>query len=68
MILIGSGIHWITALLLNFLSSLTAVVGFFVGVSVSTASDTANEWILSFAAGLFIYIALTDLVSWGVDE
>ena len=63
MILIKSGLHWATALIFNFLSSLTAIVGFFIGVAISSNSSDANGWILSLAAGLFLYIALTDLVS-----
>ena len=63
MILIKSGLHWATALIFNFLSSLTAIVGFFIGVAISSNSSEANGWILSLAAGLFLYIALTDLVS-----
>ena len=51
------------ALLFNFLSALTAILGFFVGVAVGTESEEANSWILAIAAGTFIYIALVDLVS-----
>lgn len=62
-ILVKSGMHWVTALLFNFLSSLTAIIGFFIGVAISSNSTEANGWILSLTAGLFIYIAMTDLVS-----
>ena len=62
-ILIKSGLHWATALIFNFLSSLTAIVGFFIGVAISSNSSQANGWILAVTAGLFFYIALTDLVS-----
>ena len=55
--------HWLTALIFNFLSSLTAIVGFFIGVAISTNSTTAKEWLLAIAAGSFLYIALADLVS-----
>ena len=61
-ILIQAGIHWFTALLFNFVSSLTAIVGMFIGVAISQNSGTANEWILAITAGLFLYIGLTDLV------
>ena len=64
-ILLKSGIHWFTALFFNFCCSLTSVFGFFIGVAISAYSDQANGWILSLAAGLFIYIALVDLVSLG---
>ena len=62
-ILLSTGLSWYTALLLNFISALTAVIGFFIGVAISTTSEEVNGWILAFAAGLFIYIALVDLVS-----
>ena len=61
-ILLSTGLSWYSALLFNLFSALTAVVGFFVGVGVGTESEEANSWILAFAAGLFIYIALVDLV------
>ena len=54
---------WYVALLFNFISSLTAILGFFIGVAVGTESEDANNWILAIAAGIFIYIALVDLVS-----
>lgn len=61
-ILLKSGIHWCTALFFNFCCSLTSVLGFFIGVAISAYSDQANGWILAIAAGLFIYIALVDLL------
>lgn len=61
-ILLSTGLSWYTALLFNFASALTAVIGFFVGVAIGTESEEVNGWILAFAAGLFIYIALVDLV------
>ena len=61
-ILLSTGLSWYSALLFNLFSALTAVVGFFVGVGVGTESEEANSWILAFAAGLFIYVALVDLV------
>ena len=42
------------------------MVGFFVGVAIGTASSEANSWILAAAAGVFLYIALVDLVSGAV--
>ena len=61
-ILISTGLSWYTALLFNFISALTAIIGFFVGVAIGTESEEVNGWVLAFAAGLFIYIALVDLV------
>ena len=62
-ILLSTGLSWYFALLLNFLSSLTAIVGFFVGVTIGTESAESNSWILTAAVGLFLYVALVDLVS-----
>ena len=53
---------WYKALLLNFLSALTALVGFFIGVAIGTDSQTTNDWLLAVIAGQFLYIALVDLV------
>ena len=54
---------WYTALFFNFLSSLTTILGFFVGVALGTGSTETTNWILAIAAGVFLYIALVDLVS-----
>ena len=62
-ILLSTGLSWYAALLLNFFSSLTAFSGFFVGVAIGTESAESNRWILTIAVGLFLYVALVDLVS-----
>ena len=54
---------WYAALVFNLLSSLGAITGFFVGVSIGTDSEAADSWILAIIAGQFLYIALVDLVS-----
>ena len=61
-ILLSTGLSWYAALLLNFFSSLTAIIGFFVGVVIGTESAESNQWILMIAVGLFLYVALVDLV------
>ena len=53
---------WYVALTFNLVSSLTAILGLFVGVAVGSQSTGANNWILAIAAGVFLYIALVDLV------
>jgi len=53
---------WYVALTFNLVSSLTAILGLFVGVAVGSQSTEANNWILAIAAGVFLYIALVDLV------
>ena len=54
---------WYKALLLNFLSAITALGGFFIGVAIGTDSKATNGWLLAVIAGQFLYIALVDLVS-----
>lgn len=61
-ILLSTGMRWYKALFFNFLSSLTALAGFYIGVSVGSLSQVANGWILAVAAGTFLYISLVDLV------
>ena len=51
------------ALLISFISNTTAIVGFFMGVAIGTESQVSTQWILTIAVGLFLYVALVDLVS-----
>ncbi|KAL5500293.1 hypothetical protein EMCRGX_G011829 [Ephydatia muelleri] len=61
-ILLTTGLSWPAALTLNFMHSLTAVVGFFVGVTIGTDAQQTTGWILGATAGVFLYIALVDLL------
>ncbi|KAL5500291.1 hypothetical protein EMCRGX_G011827 [Ephydatia muelleri] len=61
-ILISTGMKWYVAFLLNFLHSLAAMVGFFVGVAIGTNSEAAVDWILTATIGIFLYISLVDLL------
>ena len=61
-VLIYGGFSKKKAILLNFVVSLTAVVGGIVGFFVSSHVEDIALFILPFAAGGFIYIAATDLV------
>ncbi|KAK0067473.1 zinc transporter ZIP4 [Biomphalaria pfeifferi] len=60
-VLIKSGMSIKKALGLNFLSALTAFIGLYVGIVVS-ANDVVRAWIFAITAGMFIYIALVDLM------
>ena len=62
-ILLSTGMKWYIAALYNLLSALTAVVGMFVGVAISNVSEAATSWIFIIAAGIFLYVALVDMVS-----
>lgn len=48
---------------MNFISSLTAYIGGVIGVSLGT-QWAASSWVFAFTAGLFVYIALVDMVRW----
>ena len=60
-ILINEGLTFKKALIANLFSSLTAFVGFFIGVPIS-ADLAARPWIFSITAGMFLYISLVDMV------
>lgn len=60
-ILMKNGLSFKMALFANLMSSLTALLGFYIGVSLSKDAG-ASQWIYSIAAGLFLYIAMADMI------
>ena len=67
-VLLQAGFSRCSALIWNFISATTAIIGFFVGAAVST-NETARQWIFAVTVGMFLYIALVDLVSLAfIDE
>lgn len=60
-ILLNSGMSFWKAILANLFASLSAFIGFFVGVQVAT-DETAVKWIFAFTAGNFLYISLVDML------
>ncbi|CAF1260905.1 unnamed protein product [Rotaria sp. Silwood1] len=60
-VLIQSGFSHSRAILWNFISALTAFIGFFIGVTLSS-NDHIRQWIFAVTIGMFIYIALVDLL------
>ena len=60
-ILLQSGFSHCRAILWNFLSAATAIVGFLIG-SYTSNSEEARQWIFAATIGMFLYIALVDLV------
>jgi len=61
-VLVYGGFSKFKALIYNFLSALTAVVGTVFGFYFSTKIGSVSVFLLPFAAGGFIYIASCDLI------
>ena len=61
-VLLKSGYSVKNALLVNFYSALTAVLGGVVGFILSENSEAFVQMLTPFAAGSFLYIAATDLL------
>ncbi|HHE36425.1 MAG TPA: ZIP family metal transporter [Candidatus Woesearchaeota archaeon] len=61
-VLVYGGFSKVKALVYNFLSQLTCVIGGVLGYLFSTRIKGAVPFILPFAAGGFIYIAASDLI------
>ncbi len=61
-ILINAGMSYRLALLFNFLSACCCFVGLAVGITLGEKFG-ANQWIYAIAGGMFLYIALCDMVN-----
>jgi len=62
-VLIHSGFSRTKALLFNFLSALTAVLGVIITYAFASSIQGLTVYLIPFAAGGFIYIAMTDLMA-----
>jgi len=61
-VLIYGGFSRKKALVFNFLTALTAILGGVFGFYLLSFTEVASKFLLAFAAGGFIYIAATDLI------
>ena len=53
---------WKRAAMLNLISALTAICGFYVGAAISYQKEI-RVWIFTVTSGMFLYLALADMVS-----
>ena len=61
-VLVKCGFSHYQALIFNLLSATTCIIGFYIGVTIST-DPAVSEWILTITIGLFLYISLVELVN-----
>lgn len=67
-ILLKNGLNFAQALICNVISALAAFLGLYIGLAVAV-DPSVRQWILALTAGMFLYIALVNVVSkaWTVD-
>ncbi len=61
-VLLHSGFSRARALWLNFASASVSIVGVIAALLLGNYSETISAWLIPFAAGGFIYVALSDLI------
>ncbi|EDV22946.1 uncharacterized protein TRIADDRAFT_28153, partial [Trichoplax adhaerens] len=61
-ILYASGMGWKKAMIYNLVSGLTCYIGAIIGI-FAASTETARQFLFALTGGLFLYIAMVDLVS-----
>lgn len=62
--LLKAGMSVKQAIVYNLLSALMAYVGMLIGTAVGQYTQNVTSWIFAITAGMFLYVALVDMVSW----
>lgn len=60
--LVSSGMTVKQALLANFLSACSSFIGLVIGVLIGQHTEEGNQWVFALMGGMFLYIALVDMV------
>ncbi|GAU88285.1 hypothetical protein RvY_01017 [Ramazzottius varieornatus] len=60
-VLLGSGMSFKRAMILHGLTEAFSLVGFYIGIPISE-NESARQWIFAVAAGMFLYVALADML------
>lgn len=63
-VLLKAGMSVKQAIVYNLLSALMAYVGMLIGTAVGQYTENVTSWIFAITAGMFLYVALVDMVSW----
>lgn len=62
-VLLKAGMTVKQAIVYNLLSALMAYVGMLIGTAVGQYTHNVTNWIFAITAGMFLYVALVDMVS-----